>query len=299
MHLLSSDDLSKDNINRIFGIADAIVAGKEGLALKEHATVALMFQKPSTRTRVSFASAIAQLGATPIFVDSQTSQLSRGETIADTARMLSSYCDFIVARLNKHSDLMEIAQNSTVPVINALTELEHPTQALADVYTVRSHEKNLKNVKIAFVGDIATNTVNSLMLTATKMGTRMVLIGPRECKPNARILNKAKEYGTVEVYDSLEDGIDDCDFIYTDTFVSMGEEAEAEARRRMFAPYQINANVIGMAKKSALVLHCLPAHRGEEITSDVLDGPQSIVWEQARNKMLLAKAILLYLSQID
>ncbi len=297
MNLLSSDDLTKDNINKIFGIADTINAGKEALSLKEHTTVALLFQKPSTRTKVSFASAIAQLDSTPIVIDAQTSQMSRGETMADTARMLSSYCDFIVARLNKHTDLLEIAQNSTVPVINALTDLEHPTQALADFYTIRSHAKVMKGTKIAFVGDIATNTANSLMLTATKLGAKMALIGPKECKPNAKILNRAKEYGSVEVYQSLEDGIDDCDFIYTDTFVSMGEEAEAEARRKMFAPYQINSKIMGIAKESALVLHCLPAHRGEEITSDVLDGKQSIVWEQARNKMLLAKAVLLYLSQ--
>ena len=297
MNLLCSDDLTKDNINKIFSIADSFVSGKEGLSLKKYTTVALLFQKPSTRTRVSFASAIAQLGATPIFVDSQTSQMSRGETMADTAKMLSSYCDFIVARLNKHSDILEIARNSSVPVINALTDLEHPTQALADVYTIRAHAKNLRGIRIAYLGDIATNTSTSLMITATKLGAEIALIGPNGCKPNAKALNKAREYGVVDIYNSVEDGMDDCDFVYTDTFVSMGEEAEAEARRKLFAPYQLNADVLKLAKKSAMVLHCLPAHRGEEITSDVLDGPQSIVWEQARNKMLLAKAILIYLSQ--
>lgn len=295
MHLLSSDDLSKDAMSKIFEIADSISAGSESASIKEHAVLALFFEKPSTRTRMSFEAAMAQLGGHAIYIDPNTTQRSRGETIADTARMFSSYCDLIAARLYKHTDLVEMAANSKVPVINALTDLEHPTQALADLYTIRTHKKGLKGVKIAFVGDTATNTANSLMLTASKLGCEVLLVGPKQCVPSSRYVNRAREYSRVTITDSIEDGLERADIIYTDTFVSMGQEGEAQERKELFAPYQLNAKAMGYAKKDALVMHCLPAHRGEEITSDVLDGPRSIVWEQAKNKMLLNKAAIIYL----
>ena len=296
VNLLSSNDLSKEQIERIFGIADSVLAGKEEAALKEGSILALLFQKPSTRTRVSFEAAMAQLGGTTIYIDAMTSQMSRGESFADTSRILSSYCDFIAARLNSHADLLQMADSSSVPVINALTDLEHPTQALADIYTIRNHRHNLKGTKIAFMGDIATNTANSLMVTAAKLGMEISLIGPKNYAPNAVYFNKAREYSTVYVHDTPEEGLEDANIIYTDTFVSMGQEKEAEERRRIFAPYQVNAHALELAREDALVMHCLPAHRGEEITDDVLDGPRSIVWEQAKNKMLIAKAVLLFLS---
>jgi len=296
MNILGSDDLSKDQITKIFEIADSIKEEKEEVTLKEHSVLALLFEKPSTRTRVSFESATAELGGYGIYIDTQTSHLKRGESFSDTARMLSSYCDFIAARLYNHNDIIEIANNSTVPVINALTDLEHPTQALTDIYTVRSHKKNLKNVKIVFVGDIAANTANSLIITATKLGMDVALLGPKGYPPNSFYFTKAREYGKVEVYSDLREALDGADIIYTDTFVSMGQEQEAEERKKLFSGYQVNKELLSYANSDALVMHCLPAHRGEEITSDVLDGPQSIVWEQAKNKKLLAKAVLLYLS---
>ncbi len=296
MNIISSDDLSKDQILKIFEIADSIKEGNEEVTLKEHSVLALLFEKSSTRTRVSFEAAIAELGGYGIYIDAQTSHLKRGERISDTARMLAGYCDFIAARLYSHNDLIEIANNSTVPVINALTDLEHPTQALVDIYTVRSHKKNLKNVKLAFVGDIAANTANSLMLTATKLGMEVVLLGPKGYMPNSFYFTKAREYGKIDTYNDPQEALDGAEIIYTDTFVSMGQEQEAEERRKLFSGYQVNGNLLSYANSDALVMHCLPAHRGEEITSEVLDGPQSIVWEQAKNKKLLAKAILLYLS---
>jgi ornithine carbamoyltransferase len=297
MNLISSDDLSKEQILEIFSIADSIKEGKEELTLKEHAVQALLFQKPSTRTRVSFEAAIAQLGGNSVYIDAQSSQLKRGETFADTARMLSSYCDFIVARLYSHNDILELASNSSIPVINGLTDLEHPTQALVDVYTMRWARKNLKNLKLVFAGDIAANTANSLMLTAVKLGMEVALLGPKGYLPESFYFTKSREYGKIDTYDDIKEALEDADIVYTDTFISMGQEADAEKRKKLFAPYQVNTKMLEYAKPDVQVMHCLPAHRGEEITSEVLDGPKSIVWEQAKNKMLLAKAVLLFLSK--
>ncbi|EET90220.1 MAG: ornithine carbamoyltransferase [Candidatus Marsarchaeota archaeon] len=297
MNILSSNDLDREQIEKIFNLADKIKENKEELSLKENSILALFFEKASTRTRTSFEAAITQLGGKGIYIDAQTSQLKRGEPISDIARMLSSYCDFIAARLYSHSDLVSMAEHSSVPVINALTDLEHPTQALVDMYTVLEYKRNPKNVKIAFVGDIATNTANSLMITAAKLGASMVLVGPKGYLPNSTYFNKAKEYGEITFTDEIEKGMEDVDIIYTDTFVSMGQEEEAEKRRKMFADYQVNSKMLEYANEDVLVMHCLPAHRGEEITGEVIDGPKSIVWEQAKNKLLIAKAVLLFLSQ--
>ncbi|MCL4404729.1 MAG: ornithine carbamoyltransferase [Candidatus Marsarchaeota archaeon] len=296
MNILSINDLSKDDMLKIFGIADNLKENREQTALRENSVLALFFEKPSTRTRTSFEAGISQLGGKGIYIDSNTSQRSRGESFADIGRMLSSYCDFIAARLYKHDDIIELAENSSVPVINALTDLEHPTQALVDMYTISSHIKNPKEAKIAFVGDIATNTANSLMLAATKLGSRISLVGPKDYMPNSIYFNKAREHGLVYVYDDIKEGLDGANIVYTDTFVSMGQEAEADKRKEMFKDYQVNSKLLEYASDDALVMHCLPAHRGEEITAEVIDGPKSIVWEQAKNKLLLAKAILLFVS---
>jgi len=203
MHFLSSDDLSKEGINKIFEIADSIKGGSEELTLKPNAILCLYFEKPSTRTRMSLEAAITQLGGSAIYIDPDKTQRSRGETLSDTARMLSSYSDFIAARLYKHSDLIEMAKSSSVPVINALTDLEHPTQALADVFTIRQYKKSVKNLRIAFVGDIASNTANSLTLTAAKLGAEVVLIGPKGCQANTKIMNRAREYSKIILTNSL------------------------------------------------------------------------------------------------
>ena len=297
MNFISVADLSKEEISEIFNIADDLKHGKVEIALKEDAVAALIFEKPSTRTRVSFEVAMAQLGGHSIYIDSRTSQLSRGESIADTAKVLSGYVDFIIARLYKHDDIVELANNATVPVINALTDLEHPCQALSDLYTIQEVKKKLRGLKLAFIGDIAANTANSLMLAGAKMGMEIALVGPKNYMPNTFYFTKAREYSKVETYNNIKEGVADADVIYTDTFVSMGQEAEAEERKKLFAPYQVNKTLVSYAKKDAIVMHCLPAHRGEEITSDVLDGPQSVVWQQAKNKLLVEKAILLYLSE--
>ncbi|MCL4373760.1 MAG: ornithine carbamoyltransferase [Candidatus Marsarchaeota archaeon] len=296
MNLLSSNDLSKAEINKVFDIADDLVEGKEGLSLKEHTTLALLFSEPSTRTRVSFEVAMAQLGGHAIFVDMSTTHLKRGETLADTAKVISGYCDFIAMRVDSHDDLLTVARNSSVPVINALTRLEHPTQALADVYTIQKHFSRIKGLKIVFAGDIAQNTANSLMITAAKLGADIALVGPKGVMPNELFFNKAREYSKVDVYNDIEEGASEADVIYTDTFVSMGLESSAEGRTKLFAPYQVNSTMMSYAREGAIAMHPLPAHRGEEISAEVLDGAQSVVWEQARNKLLLEKAVLIYLS---
>jgi ornithine carbamoyltransferase len=297
MHLLSIKDISRDQMNEIFDIADETSLGKTTTSLREHAVLALLFEKPSTRTRVSFEVAMAKLGGKSIYVDTKTTQMSRGEPISDTARMMSLYVDFVAARMYHHEDLVEFANNSTVPVINALTDLEHPTQALADIYTMSNAKRRIRGLRIAFVGDIAQNTCNSLMLAGVKLGAEMALVGPKDYPPNPEYLTRSREYGVVDIFDTMEEGLAGADIVYTDTFVSMGNENEAEKRKKAFSKYQVNANALKYADKDALVMHPLPAFRGQEITADVLEGSRSIVWEQAKNKLLLEQAILVYLSE--
>ena len=313
-HLLSVNDLRKNEILEIFRITDEIKGGKmEGLL--QGKTLSLLFEKPSTRTRVSFQSAMFLLRGNSIYLDAKRTQMSRGETYGDTARVLSLYSNFIAARMNRHGDLLAFAKESSVPVINALTDLEHPCQALSDIYTIREIKGELKGTKIAFIGDIDANTANSLMLASTKLEMGFSLVGPVDkppfigygkatktqkdgsaCRNQLAIyLRKARKQGTVEVHKDIRRGLSGADIVYTDTWVSMGEEAEHDARIRLFSEYQLNKKTLGYAKRGARVMHCLPAHRGEEITSDVLDGPQSIVMEQAKNKMYVEAAILTYL----
>ncbi|MCL5419460.1 MAG: ornithine carbamoyltransferase [Candidatus Marsarchaeota archaeon] len=294
MHFLSSNDFSKSDIEHVFSLADRFLEGNYAF-VDGGTTLALLFEKPSTRTRVSFETAMIQLGGVPIYIDASTSQLSRGESIGDTARVLSSYVDMIAARMHRQSDLAEFAKHSEAPVINALTDLEHPCQALGDLYTIREAKGRLDGIRIAFVGDIAANTANSLMVSGARVGAEIVLVGPEGYKPNAGYVAMARKEGEVMISDDPRRSLKDADVIYTDTFVSMGEEKEAGRRRKLFADYQVNARLVGYAKAGAAVMHCLPAHRGEEITTDVLDGEQSLVWKQAKNKLLIEKAIMLYL----
>lgn len=295
MNYISALDISEKQINELFALSDSLKGKKIPLLGATRPVLVLLFEKPSTRTRVSFEAAMDQLDGATIYIDARSSQMSRGESLADTARVLGSYVDIIAARMFKHSDIKELARHSKVPVINALTDLEHPCQALSDVYTIQKAFGRVKGLKIAFIGDIATNTANSLMIIASKLGAEISLVGPAQCKPNMAYVKEARKHSSVKITSSIKEGLRGCDVVYTDTFISMGEEAEADKRRKLFAPYQLNASALKHAKPGAKVMHCLPAHRGEEITSDVLDGKNSIAWEQAANKMLLEKAILLYL----
>ena len=260
-------------------------------------SVALLFQKPSTRTRVSFEVAVNQLGGHAVYLGWSESQLGRGETVADTARVLSRYVDCVVARVYRQSDLEELAKHAAIPVINALSDLYHPCQILADLYTVWEKRGVLKGLKLAYVGD-GNNVCNSLLIGCSKMGVNISVACPSGYEPYSKAVEYARENSgktgsTVEIVRSPEKAVEKADVIYTDTFVSMGDEAEREERLKTFLPtYQVTSVLFKHASEDALFMHCLPAHRNEEVTDEVMDGPHSVVWDQAENRLHTAKAVL-------
>ncbi|MEM5797611.1 MAG: ornithine carbamoyltransferase [Candidatus Aenigmatarchaeota archaeon] len=281
-HLLSMNDLSKVDIEKIFRLTDKL-KNKQTNDLKGK-NIALIFQKPSTRTRVSFTVAINQLGGNAITLNWNELQLGRGETVEDTTRVLERYVDAIVARVFSHEDLVKMAKISKVPVINALSDLEHPCQALADLYTIKQKKKNLRRLKIVFLGDGANNTFHSLILACEKFGLDIVVSCPNNYRPKVRAKYK--------IIEDPKEAVKDADILYTDVFVSMGQETEQEKRSKELQKYQLNSKLVELAKKDVIVLHPLPAHRGQEITSDVIDGENSVVFDQAENRLHTEKAIL-------
>ncbi len=271
--------------------------GKEEVRRLEGKNIALLFQKPSTRTRVSFEVAVNHLGGHTIYLGWSESQLGRGETIADTSRVLSRYVDGLVARVYSHSDLEEMAMFASVPVVNALSDLFHPCQVVADLYTIWEKYGSLKGLKLAYIGD-GNNVCNSLLIGCSKMGLNISVACPISFEPNSKALewarkNAEKSGSIVEVVRDPLEAVKGANIVYTDTFVSMGDEAEREERMKAFVPtYQVTSKILEKASKNALFMHCLPAHRNEEVTDDVIDGPRSIVWDQAENRLHTAKAIL-------
>lgn len=286
--LLLSAQLKKKKLNRA-------LSGK---------SVGLIFQKPSTRTAVSFAVGVSQLGGVPLILNADVLQIKRGESPRDTSRVLSRYLDAIVIRANQHKDVEEMAKYSTIPVINGLTEMEHPCQVLADLLTIMEHRKmkhpkQLAGFKLAYLGD-GNNVAHSLMLAAAILGMELVLACPSGYDPKPEFRAKAKELsqkgkGVINVLRDPQVAARGADALYTDVWTSMGQESEILRRQTIFAPYQLNSSVLGQAKANALAMHCLPAHRGEEITEDVLEGPQSIIFDQAENRLHVQKAILVTL----
>lgn len=259
--------------------------------------IAMIFQKPSTRTRVSFEVAIEQLGSHALYLDWSQLQLGRGETVADTARVLDRYVDGIVARVFAQNHLEEMAKHAAVPVVNALSNFLHPCQIICDLYTIWEKKGSLKGLKLAYVGD-GNNVCNSLLIGCAKTGVNISVACPDKFKPNAKVMEwaqkNAKETGSkVEVTAEPEKAVENADVIYTDVFISMGSEAEREKRLRAFMPkYQVTERLFTHAAEDAVFMHCLPAHRGEEVTNKVIDGPRSIVWDQAENRLHTAKALL-------
>ncbi len=296
MNLLSIWELDAKKIADYVSFAEEV---KKDRAKYSHAlegkTLAMIFEKASTRTRVSFEAGTTQLGGHAMYFDFTTSQLSRGETVADTAKVLGRYVDIIMARLYRHTDMLEIAKNALVPVINGLTDEEHPCQALSDLLTMKEKGKLQKGAKFAFVGDCSFNMANSLMLSCAKSGMEVSLVCPKGYPPNPKYVKEAKKYGKVEVCNDPAPGVKGADIVYTDVWISMGMEEEKAERTKAFAPFQVNKELLSNAKKDCIVMHCLPAHRGMEITSEVLDGKQSVVWDQAENRLHMQKAIMLRL----
>ena len=301
-HLLSMQDLSPKEIEAILNKAAEL---KEKLRrgqpheLLHGKTLGMVFAKPSTRTRVSFETAMTQLGGHAIYLGMGDLQLGRGETIADTARTLSRYVDAIMARLFAHGYIVELARHSSVPVLNGLTDTHHPFQTLGDLLTIREHKGKLKGLKVAWVGD-GNNVCNSLLLGCTLVGMNISVACPRGYEPPADIVEQARKNATgsgaeVEIVNDPKRAVKGADVVYTDVHVSMGQEKEREQRMRDFKGYQVNAELIKLAKKDANFFHCLPAHRGEEVSPEVIDGPQSIVWDQAENRLHAQKAVLVSL----
>ncbi len=259
-------------------------------------TLGLLFQKPSTRTRVSFEAGMNQLGGHALVLPMADIQLSRGESVADTARVLSRYLDGIVIRTYDHATVEEWAAEAAMPVINGLTDLSHPCQALSDLMTIREKKGKLQGVKIAYVGD-GNNVANSLIEAVAKMGMTIALGCPSGYQPDQHIVDRARAEAAatgavIELGHDPNVAVKEADVIYADVWISMGREREQARRLKVLAPYQVNSRLVSRAKPDAIVMHCLPAHRGEEITADVLDGPQSVVIDQAENRLHMQKAIL-------
>ena len=259
--------------------------------------LAMIFEKSSTRTRVSFEIGMAQMGGHALYLNPNDLQLGRGETIADTARVLSRYADGILYRGFSNNNTLELAEHSHIPVINGLDDLEHPCQALDDLFTIRESKGDFEKLRLAYVGD-GNNVCNSLMLGSAIVGLDIAIATPRDYRPDTSLTRKAekiaKDNGSeFAIMEDANAAVKEADVVYTDTWISMGMESEIEERENIFKSYQVNKKLLGSAKKDCIVMHCLPAHRGHEITDEVMDGKNSVVFEQAENRLHTQKAILL------
>ncbi|MDA4128643.1 MAG: ornithine carbamoyltransferase [Thaumarchaeota archaeon] len=297
--LLSLSDLSSAELNSVLDVAGELkrrIKGRQEIEDLEGVIVGMLFEKPSTRTRASFEVAALRLGGHAVYLASSELQLSRGEPVKDTARILGGYLDVIVGRVYSHHTLEQFARHSGIPVINALSDLEHPTQTISDLLTIREVKRQLEGITIAFIGD-GNNVCNSLLLGASMVGANIVVACPKGYHPNAEILARSKRNAegkgsSVTIVEDPKEAARGADVLYTDVWVSMGEEAEKERRLRAFRGFQINSKLLELAAHDAVVMHCLPAHRGLEITDDVIEGKKSIVWEQGENKLYGAAASL-------
>ncbi len=297
--LLSIHDLSVGEVATILDVSKKLKrkqkAGEPHEYLKGK-TLAMIFSKASTRTRVSFETGFHQLGGHPIYMSESTSQIGRGEPVKDTARVLSRFVDGIMIRTFSHDSVKELAHYASIPVINGLTDLLHPCQALTDIFTILEYKEILKGRKLVYVGD-GNNMAHSLMYACAKVGMNMICASPKGYQPNPQILQEAQEDAkatgaSITVEEDMFKAAKGADVLYTDVWASMGEEAEREVRMKALHEYQINAELLATARPDAMVLHCLPAHRGEEITEDVIEGKHSAVFDEAENRLHVQKAIM-------
>ncbi|MFI6833917.1 ornithine carbamoyltransferase [Kribbella sp. NPDC050241] len=300
-HFLRDDDLSPVEQDEVLTLGQQLSQDRYGhQPLAGPKTVAVIFDKTSTRTRISFAVGIPELGGVPLIIDAQTSQMGRGEPIADTAKVLDRQVAAIVWRTSGQSRIEEMASASRVPVINALTDEFHPCQILADLLTVRQHKGRMAGLKLVYLGDGANNMSHSYLLGGATAGMHVVVGSPAEYQPDPAILARAAEIaaetgGSVAWTADPYAAVDGADVVATDTWVSMGQEAEAGAREAPFVPYAVTEQLMSKAAADAIVLHCLPAYRGKEIEAAVIDGPQSVVWDEAENRLHAQKALLSWL----
>jgi ornithine carbamoyltransferase len=300
-HLLRDDDLSPAELLDVLDLADEMKAHRyRHQPLAGPRAVAVIFDKPSTRTRVSFSVGVAELGGYPLVIDAQTSQLGRGEPIADTARVLDRQVAAIVWRTFGQERIEAMAAASSVPVINALTDQFHPCQILADLQTVREHKGRLAGLVLSYVGDAANNMANSYLLGGAAAGMHVRIGGPSAYLPDPDVVGRATEIaadtgGSITVTTDPEAAFDSADVVITDTWVSMGQEDEVAERELPFRPFAVTSQALDRAVGDAIVLHCLPAYRGKEIAADVIDGPRSVVWDEAENRLHAQKAVLAWL----
>jgi ornithine carbamoyltransferase len=291
-HFLDIDDLTTDELEQVLDRAAAVKAGEDDAQLPQQ-TLGMLFEKPSTRTRISFETGMTQLGGHAIFLGPSDLQLGRGEPLSDTSRVLSRYVDAVMARLFDHGDLLELAEHSDVPVVNGLTDAAHPCQTLADLLTIREAFGGFEGVQAAWVGD-GNNVAQSFVLGSAMVGLELTVATPAEYGIDDSVLERAAELGSApEVADSPEAAVADADVVYTDVWVSMGEEDERAEKLQAFDGFQVNEELLG--DTDARVLHCLPAHRGEEITDEVLTGDRALAWDQAENRLHAQKGLLVEL----
>jgi len=298
--LISVKNLTAAEIEDIFTLTDKIKQDKSGFAnVLAGKTLALIFQKPSNRTRVSFEVGMYQLGGYSIYLGPDEINLGVRESIKDVAKTLSRYVDGIVLRTFEHKNVIGLAGFATVPVINGLSDSSHPCQALADVYTIREKLKNIKGITVAYIGD-GNNVCNSLLHACSKVGINMNIAAPKAYEPDKSVLKEAKviaeeKRAAINLFTKPQSAVKDVDVIYTDVWISMGQEKEAKIRKKIFREFQVNKNLVKLAKKNVLIMHCLPAHRGEEITDEVMESENSVIFDQAENRMHVQKAILVKL----
>lgn len=297
--LLTLAQYSGEEINTILDIAIKLKEMKKNnqpTPYLQGKTLGMIFQKSSTRTRVSFEVGMYQLGGQALFLSSRDIQLGRGESVADTARVLSRFVDGIMIRTYGQGEVEELAQYADIPVINGLTDLTHPCQILADLMTIQEHKGKLAGLKLAYVGD-GNNIAHSLLLGCSKVSMDVSVACPSDYQPQLEIVQLAKKaaavHGTkVEVVTDPVAAVTDADVVVTDTWASMGQEDEAAERQKIFAPYQVNAGLVSHAKPDYIFLHCLPAYRGQEVTAEIIDGPHSVVWDEAENRLHAQKAVM-------
>lgn len=299
-HFLQITDLTTEEIHALFELTAQLKREMEEGTTHHHLdgkTLAMIFQKPSARTRVSFETGMYQLGGHALYLGPADIGLGKREAVKDLAQLFSRYNDLIMARVFDHEHILELAEHATVPVINGLTDFNHPCQVMADIFTVLEHREQLDDLKITFVGD-GNNVFHSWLFLAQRLPMEIVLACPEGYEPDENLVEATRAEGVsqVTILHDAHEAVNGADMVYTDVWTSMGQEAEAEERKRIFQPFQVNGDLMKSAGDQAYFMHCLPAHRGDEVTDDVIDGPQSIVFDEAENRLPVQKAIMVTLA---